>query len=390
MKNFNLERFNLKMLELGERKLKLKTTSYKEVIVNNEYLVNEKDEKIGTKGDMYTKLIMDKILSEGTLDYNPRPHYEDLYKGAKYYKKDNMVVTKDGDEIKLGEKNRVFEKENGIEVWTPAHTLSINEGVSCSYDLSRGESPITTLRPIAIKSSIAEILWIYQKESNDLVLFDKMLEKNSWEEDKKINNWWKSWALKDSLGNYILNDKGHPTIGACYGETVRRRHMLKKEVIDAIKWNPDGRRHITNLWQIDDFNEMHGLKPCAFLTDWNVRHDWDGKDYLDMTLIQRSNDFATAGCINQVQYAALLKMVANEVEMEAGVFTWKPINVQLYDRHIDQSIEMLNRNPIECKATIECNNKKWEDFTPNDIYISDYPMELIKTKNKQLKFPLGI
>ena len=109
-------------------------------------------------------------------------------------------------------------------------------------------------------------------------------------------------------------------------------------------------------------------------------------------MVQRSSDFATAGCINQVQYAALQKMVAKELGLIPGTFTWKPINVQIYDRHIDQSIEMLNREPINCKAEITLNDEveHFEEFTPGDITIDDYPRELIKKNNPQLKFPLGI
>ena len=168
--------------------------------------------------------------------------------------------------------------------------------------------------------------------------------------------------------------------------------MLKEEVIDSIKKDPDGRRKITSLWQIDDFLEPHGLKPCAFLTVWNVRHDYDGCDYLDLTLVQRSSDFATAGCINQVQYVALQKMVAKELGLLPGTFTWKPINIQLYDRHVEQAIEMLNRDPVNCRAEIEVSSSvsNFDDFKPNDISISDYPRELIKKKNPQLKFQLGI
>ena len=84
-----------------------------------------------TKGDYYTKEIIKRILEEGTLDKNPRPHY------------------KDG---------------------TPAHTLSVNHGM-CTYDISKGESPLITLRPVAIKSAIGEILWIYRDQSNDLDVF---------------------------------------------------------------------------------------------------------------------------------------------------------------------------------------------------------------------------
>ncbi len=392
MKEINLERINQKMKKMGEQPLTLKKTKYKKPKVKDGYLVDSKGNRIGTKGDMYTKVIMDQILEEGCLDENPRPHYEDFYEKAKYDEKKKVITLENGEKIKVGKKDQVFEKENGVELWVPAHTISVNNGIECTYDLSKGESPMTTLRPIATKASIAEILWIYQKESNDLVLFDQLLGKCTWEEDHKINNWWNDWALRDKKGNYLLNKEGHPTIGACYGETVNRRHMLKDEVIKAIKNNPDGRRNITCLWQQDDFNEPHGLKPCAFLTIWNVRHDWDGKDYLDMTMVQRSSDFATAGCINQVQYATLLKMVARDLKLIPGVFTWRPINVQLYDRHIDQAIEMLNREPVTCKAEIVCKEgiKNFEDFTPADITIEDYPRDVIKEKNPQLKFPLGI
>ena len=392
MSKFDLNRFNLEKIKLGEQPIKLQRVRYPKPKVKNGYLVGKNGEKVGTKGDMYAKTIMDKILQEGRLDHNPRPHYEDFYEGATYLEEDATVITKDGKKMKVGTSKQVKVKENGVEIWTPAHTLSVNEGIECVYDLSKGESPMVTLRPIAVKASIAEILWIYQKESNDLVLFDELLGKRTWEEDRKVNNWWNDWALRDENGEYILNEEGHPVIGSCYGETVRRRHMLKEEVINAIKKDPDGRRHITCMWQQDDFKERHGLKPCAFLTIWNVRHDWDGKDYLDMTMVQRSSDFATASCINQVQYAALLKMVAKELGYEAGVFTWKPVNVQLYDRHIAQAIEMLNRDPVNCDAEISLNEetKTLEEIKPADVSIRDYPRELIKTLNPQLKFPLGI
>ncbi len=392
MAKFDLKRFNLEKDKLGEQALKLKTKIYKKPKIKDGYLVDDNGNKIGTKGDMYTKLIFDKILQDGALDHNPRPHYEDFYEGATYNKEKSIIITATGEKIKVGKNDQVKEKDNGVELWVPAHTISVNVGIECTYDLSKGESPMITLRPIATKASIAEILWIYQRESNDLVEFDELLGKKTWNEDHKINNWWVDWALKDDTGNFILNDKGHPTIGACYGETVRRRHMLKKEVIEQIKNNMDGRRNITCLWQQDDFTEKHGLKPCAFLTIWNVRHEWDGKDYLDMTMVQRSSDFATAGCINQVQYSVLLKLVAKELGLIAGTFTWKPVNVQIYDRHIDQAIEMLNREPITCKANIELNKEinNFEDYTPNDIKITDYPRDLIKEKNPQLKFPLGI
>ena len=402
IREFNLDRFNLAMCKLEGAPLKLNKTTYPKPKIKDDYLVNSRGKRIGTKGDMYTKKIMDDILQRGCLDHNPRPQYKDFYEGAKYFENIGVVKLKDGSSIDLYPNQKAINKEDGVEIQTPAHTISINNGVECSYDLSKGETPMITLRPIATKASCAEILWIYQVESNDLVVFDELLGKNTWEEDHRINNWWEQWALRNKDGSYKLNDAGHPNIGKSYGGTTKPRNMLRREVINtikgniekAIKPNPDSRRLITCLWQIDDFDEEHGLKPCAFLTIWNVRHDWDGKDYLDMTMIQRSSDFATAGCINQVQYAELLLMVAKECNLEPGVFTWKPVNVQLYDRHIEQAIEMLNRKPIDgIDATLKLREEAtlFDEMTPDDFSILDSnARQKVKKKNPQLKFPLGI
>ncbi|MBQ8534562.1 MAG: hypothetical protein IJ463_02630 [Bacilli bacterium] len=365
-------------------------------------LVDKQGNPIGTKGDMYTKVIMDHILQNGCIDHDPRPHYEDKYPGARYDEDKKVVITAEGKKVPISEKDRVFIKDGYIEVWVPAHTISVNNGVECTYDLSKGESPMITLRPIATKASAAEILWIYQQQSNDLVIFDEMLGRRTWEEDQKINNWWNDWALRNKDGSYKLNEAGHPEIGACYGGTTGPRNMLRSEVINVIKGNieegikpnPDSRRLITCLWQTDDFRREHGLKPCAFLTIWNVRHDWDGEDYLDMTMVQRSSDFATAGCINQVQYAELLMMVAKEVGMKPGKFTWKPVNVQLYDRHLDQAIEMLRREPIsDIDATIKLREEatSFDEMTSDDLKVLDKEaIQKVKIKNPQLPFPLGI
>ena len=402
MSKFDLNRFNLAKIKLGENPIKLKRVSYPRPKVKNGMLVDKQGNPIGTKGDMYTKVIMDHILQNGCIDHDPRPHYEDKYEGATYDEEKKVVITATGKKVPISEKDRVFVKDGYIEVWVPAHTISVNNGVECTYDLSKGESPMITLRPIATKASAAEILWIYQQQTSDLVIFDEMLGRRTWEEDQKINNWWVDWALRNPDGSYKLNADGHPEIGACYGGTTGPRNMLRSEVINVIKGNieegikpnPDSRRLITCLWQTDDFRREHGLKPCAFLTIWNVRHDWDGEDYLDMTMVQRSSDFATAGCINQVQYAELLMMVAKEVGMKPGKFTWKPVNVQLYDRHLDQAIEMLRREPVsDIDATIKLRAEatSFDEMTSDDLKVLDKEaIQKVKTKNPQLPFPLGI
>lgn len=283
----------------------------------------------GTKGDKYTKELIERILNEGCLDKNPRPKYSD---------------------------------------GTPAHTISVNHGMM-TYDLTKGESPLITLRPIATKSAIGELLWIYQDESNNLDIL----------KDKYGVTWWDEW------------DIGNRTIGACYGETIKR-HNLVKDLLTDLKNDPDGRRHIINMWQVDDFKDKHGLKPCAYQTVWNVRHGNDGVDYLDMSLFQRSSDFLTAGCINQVQYLVFLHLIARHCGYTPGRFTWFYNNIQIYDRHIEQAKEMLKRDPVNCEPKIWLNPDKtnFYDFTVDDIKIIDYPREEIKNKNPQLKFDLGI
>ncbi len=315
-----------------------------------------------TKGDVYTKEIFERILNEGCMDINPRPHYEDevLVDGR-------TVTDLLGNVIELNENQGLIKRNNKWYLCTPAHTLSVNHGM-CTYDLTKGESPLITLRPIATKSSIGELLWIYQDESNDLDILRKYGV-----------SWWDEW------------DIGNRTIGSVYGETVRR-HKLMKNLLEGLKNNPDGRRHNMDLWQEDDFKEPHGLKPCAYRTDWNVRHGKDGIDYLDMSLKQRSSDFATAGCINQVQYLVLLYLVARHLDLCPGRFTWYYDNIQIYDRHIGLVKDLLSRESIECNPTIKLNpNKKnFYDFTKDDITIEDYPKELIKKKNPQVKFEIAI
>lgn len=283
----------------------------------------------GTKGDLYTKQIINRILNEGCWDKNPRPHWED-----------------------------------GM----PAHTLYVNHGM-CMYDISKGESPLITLRPIAVKSSVGELLWIYQDESNSLDLL----------KEKYGVTWWDEW------------DIGNRTIGSCYGETVRH-HKFMRSLLEGLKNDPDGRRHIINLWQTEDFKEKHGLKPCAYQTVWNVRHGQDGIDYLDMCLFQRSSDFCTAGCINQVQYLVLLELVARHLGYTVGQFTWFYNNIQIYDRHIEQAKELLQREPIDCQPKVVLNpdKKDFYNFTQDDVKIEGYPRQLIKEKNPQLKFPIAI
>lgn len=280
-----------------------------------------------TKADKYMYDAINEILDHGYLDENPRPKY------------------KDG---------------------TPAHTLSINH-VTRTYDLSKGEFPICTLRPIAWKTGIREIFAIYQKATN---VISEMEELGV--------TWWGDWDIGDG------------TIGQRYGATVDR-YDLVRNLIKDIKEDPYGRRKVMSLWQETDLRETPGLAPCAFMTIWNVHHG-----YLDMCLIQRSGDMLTAsgpGGINEVQYAALQMMIARHTGHKPGTFTHFVANEQIYDRHLLQALEMKKRykhglefdTALRPSLTLSYNVKDFYEMT-----IDDFDMINYKPMKPQLTLELGI
>ena len=249
---------------------------------------------------------------------------------------------------------------------TPAHTISVNHVVR-KYDLSNDEFPISIARPQAWKTGIREIFTIYQHPTN---VISEM-------EDMGVT-WWGDWDIGDG------------TIGQRYGATVKRYDLVNNLIAD-IKNDPYGRRKIMNLWQETDLRETAGLAPCAFLTIWNVRDE-----YLDMSLIQRSGDMLTAsgaGGINEIQYAALLMMIAKVTGYKPGVFTHFVANEQIYDRHMDNATIILRRleqqpNELTVKPRLVLNKEDGCHF--EDITLDDFVMENYEPIKPQLKFELGI
>ena len=253
----------------------------------------------------------------------------------------------------------------------PAHTISVNH-VFRQYDLDAGDFPICTLRPQAWRTGIKEIFTIYQKPTNNLKEMEAMGV-----------NWWGEWDIGDG------------TIGQRYGATVARYDLVNKLIDDIIN-DPYGRRKIISLWQEADLRETPGLAPCAFQTIWNVRGD-----YLDMLLIQRSGDMLTAsgpGGINEIQYAALLMMIARHTGYKPGVFSHIVANEQIYDRHMSAADEMLKRYYDVCDGKphylIDENNPKLV-LNPNvtnffEMTIDDFTIENYEPIKPQLKLELGI
>lgn len=250
---------------------------------------------------------------------------------------------------------------------TPSHTKFITQNFE-KYVLSKGEFPITGLRRISWKAGVKEIFWIYQDQTNAL----KVLK------EKYNIHWWDEWAVGDGK-----------TIGMRYGATVKK-YDLMNGLLDGIMKQPYGRRHVMSLWQEEDFKETEGLNPCAFMSMWSVRKNKEGKRYLDMTLIQRSNDYLVAGHINKIQYVALQLMVAKHCDLEPGVFAHYTHNLHIYDRHFDQANELIKRhdehpNLPQAKLILDTDKTNFFEFTLDDFKMLDYaPIK------PQLKFDLGI
>jgi thymidylate synthase len=266
--------------------------------------------------DLRFKYLLNDVLSNGVWDENPRPY---------------------------------FLEEDGSH--TPANSLFITQYME-TFDISKGEFPITTIKPTAWKTGIREIFWIYQEASNDLQVA----------RDKFGIKWWDSWNIGDG------------TIGSTYGAIVKRLDLMNN-LLDGIKNNPYGRRHIISLWQEDDLRGEIGLPPCAFQTLWSVRGD-----YLDCTLVQRSQDVLGANNINNIQYVALLMMVAKHCGLKPGKYTHFIQNVHIYNKHVPIAKEFLERPVSEKqpKLIFEPKSNNFYEFTIEDFKVIDYePQEKI-------------
>ena len=280
------------------------------------------------RADECFKFICNYILEHGSYDKDPRPRY-----------------ASDG---------------------APAHTYSVNH-VFQRFDLTKGDFPLLSVRNTAAKSGIGEILWIYKDQSNDL---KKLAEYNV--------TWWDKW------------DVGDGTIGQCYGKTVKD-HRIIEDLLKNLKNDPDSRRHIINLFQYDDFEKKHALKPCALYTEYNVRYEGD-KKYLDSLLLLRSSDYITAGAINQAQYIALFQVLAQINGYIPGIFTCVLVNCQIYDRHVYAVKEMIERKSVPANPHFEINSegKDFFDLKLSDFSVIDYPREEINRINPKFDLDIGV
>ena len=247
------------------------------------------------------------------------------------------------------------EGEKVRPVWedgTPAYTIK-KFGVVNRYDLSK-EFPALTLRRTAIKSCVDEMLWIWQKKSNNV--------------HELKSHIWDSWA--DENGS----------IGKAYGYQMGVKHQYKEGMMDQtdrviydLKNNPYSRRIMTNIYVHQDLHEMN-LYPCAYSMTFNVTKEKDS-DVLTLNgiLNQRSQDVLTANNWNVCQYAVLMYMLAQVCGMKAGELVHVIADAHIYDRHIPMIEELIAREPLPAPSFwLNPEVKDFYDFTPDDVRLDNY------------------
>lgn len=235
---------------------------------------------------------------------------------------------------------------------TSAYTIK-KFGVVNRYDLSR-EFPAITLRRTAIKSCTDEMLWIWQKKSNNI----KDLHSHIWDE----------WA--DETGS----------IGKAYGYQMGVKHSYQEGMMDQVdrviydlKHNPFSRRILTNLYVHQDLSEMN-LYPCAYSMTFNVTQE-PGKEKLVLNgiLNQRSQDVLTANNWNVCQYAVLMHMLAQVCGMEAGELVHVIADAHIYDRHVPLIKELIERPVHEApKFWLNPEIHDFYEFTRSDVKVEGY------------------
>ncbi len=249
----------------------------------------------------------------------------------------------------VGTNVRTIWEDDGSE----ANYISI-VGVTNKYDVAK-EFPMITLRnnTNTVKKAIDELLWIWQKKSNNVNDLNSHI--------------WDQWADEDG------------SIGKAYGYQMQKKYNFKigseiknidqvDYVLELLKNNPSSRRIMTNIFDFEDLKDMN-LEPCAYGTQWLVK---EGK--LHLILNQRSQDMLAANGWNTMQYAALLHMFAQCSGLEVGTLTHNIGDCHIYDRHIPLVEKLIKAEPMDVspKLVINNNTKNFYEFKVEDFEIKGY------------------
>ena len=261
-------------------------------------------------------------------------------------KADDLFIAMCKDIIENGYDTKGEKVRPKWEDGTSAYTIK-RFGVVNRYNLAE-EFPAITLRKTYIKSAIDELLWIWQKKSNNVHDLHSHI--------------WDAWADEDG------------SIGKAYGYQLGVKHKYKEcmmvqvdRVIYDLKNNPYSRRIMTNIYVHQDLSEMN-LYPCAYSVTFNVTGN-----KLNAILNQRSQDVLAANNWNVVQYAALVYMMAQVTGFEPGELVHVIADAHIYDRHIPIVEELISRPTYPApKVTLNPDVKDFYDFTVDDFTIEDY------------------
>jgi len=237
---------------------------------------------------------------------------------------------------------------------TPAHTIK-KFGIVNRYNLQE-ELPILTIRKTAFKNCLDEILWIWQKKSNNVHDLHSHI--------------WDAWA--DETGS----------IGKAYGYQLAKKAIYPEGEFDQVdrvlydlKHHPASRRIMTNIYNFEDLHEMQ-LYPCAYSMTFNV-----SGDTLNGILNQRSNDMLTANNWNVLQYSLLLMMIAQVSGLKAGTLLHVIADAHIYDRHVDLIKEIMAKpqHPAP-KLKMDPSITNFYDFTVDSFELEDYEYEKLGKK----------
>lgn len=235
---------------------------------------------------------------------------------------------------------------------TSAYTIK-RFGVVNRYDL-RKEFPAMTLRRTGLKNAFDELLWIWQKKSNNIHELGSHI--------------WDSWADEEG------------SIGKAYGYQLGVKHQYREGMMDQVdrvlydlKNNPYSRRIMTNIYVHADLHEMH-LYPCAYSMTFNVTKEKDSdKLTLNAILNQRSQDVLTANNWNVAQYALLVHMMAQCCDMQVGELVHVIADAHIYDRHIPLVQELITRETYPApKVWLNPDVKEFYAFTVDDLHVENY------------------
>jgi len=267
-------------------------------------------------------------------------------------KADGIFIDMCTDIIEHGTTTEGQEVRPHWEDGTPAYTIK-KFGVCNRYDL-REEFPALTLRRTALKSAMDEVLWIYQRKSNNI----HDLKPHIWDE----------WADEEG------------SIGKAYGYQIGQvSHYVDGDfdqmdrVLYDLKHTPYSRRIITNMYTFADLHEMN-LYPCAYSVTYNVTQEpGEDRPTLNALLMQRSQDVLAANNWNVCQYALLLMMVAQVSNMNAGELVHVISDAHIYDRHVGIIKELIGR-PTYPAPTVRLNPEitDFYDFTTDDLIVENY------------------